>query len=171
MYCLLVRRLAFKNGEGKFNMRSYQWTNPLLYCSYVWPRVIETEIWRRPMRHVWRGKDFNFFKHGIKQGTRKDKNGTIDLHWPRQADWRWTIKSINRTLKKKNWEIICQYFIFTYFNEQCKKLVLTPHTHTHTQKKKPVHCIILSMCLSVYMNSFGIKFISFIVKSLVALTL
>ena len=29
-YCLLVRHSAFKNGEGKLNMRSYQWTNPLL---------------------------------------------------------------------------------------------------------------------------------------------
>ena len=48
-YCLLVRRSAFKNGEGKLNTRtSYQWTNPLLYLSLhfadVWPRVIETEI-------------------------------------------------------------------------------------------------------------------------------
>ena len=29
-YCLLVRRSTFKNGEGKLNTRSYQWTNPLL---------------------------------------------------------------------------------------------------------------------------------------------
>ena len=29
-YCLLVRRSAFKNGEGKLNTCSYQWTNLLL---------------------------------------------------------------------------------------------------------------------------------------------
>ena len=29
-YCLLVICSAFKNGEGKLNTRSYQWTNPLL---------------------------------------------------------------------------------------------------------------------------------------------
>ena len=29
-YCLLVRRSAFTNGEGKLNTLHYQWTNPLL---------------------------------------------------------------------------------------------------------------------------------------------
>ena len=39
-YCLLVRRSAFKNGEGKLNTRSYQWTNPLLQLSLHFSRCV-----------------------------------------------------------------------------------------------------------------------------------
>ena len=48
IYCLLVRRSAFKNGEGKLNSVATRGLTP--YCSFslhsanLWPRVIETEI-------------------------------------------------------------------------------------------------------------------------------
>ena len=60
-YYLLVRCSAFKNGEGKLNTRSYQWTNLLpslsLHSADVLPRVIETdERSAALLRHVGAGR-------------------------------------------------------------------------------------------------------------------